>query len=111
MVNRSVLLGLGFVVALGGCVSRGPMLAYTTPGWYLERPRLLLVTGPEIFAGPFTYDQCEAERVKFPDETARRLLCIQEKTRPGAYGPFSPASPPPPSLNNNTPATAPASSS
>ncbi|MBN9088104.1 MAG: hypothetical protein J0J01_14435 [Reyranella sp.] len=88
MVRWSVLAGLGLIVAAGGCASRTGQVAYTTPGWYLERPRFMLVTGPEVFAGPFTYEQCEAERVKFPDETAKSLLCIQEKTRPGPYGPF-----------------------
>jgi hypothetical protein len=86
MSKRSVAAGLGLVLALGACTSRSPLIAYTSPGWYLERPRLLLVSGPEIFAGPFTYEQCEAERVKF--ETSSRLLCIMEKTRPSAYGPY-----------------------
>jgi hypothetical protein len=88
MVKWSVLAGLGLVVALGGCGTGPGQVAYTTPGWYLERPRFLVVTGPEVFAGPFTYEQCEAERVKFPDTTARRLLCMQEKTRPGPLGPY-----------------------
>jgi hypothetical protein len=45
-----------------------------------------VVKGPEIFGGPFTYEQCEAERLKW--DTAWRLLCINEKTQPGPYGPF-----------------------
>ena len=89
MSKRSVLAGLGLVLALGACASRGPLVAYTTPGWYLERPRLLLVSGPEIFAGPFTYEQCEVERMKFDDPTARRLICINEKFRPGYEGPYT----------------------
>src|SRR6185503_20984790 len=95
MSKRSVLGVLGLVLALGACASRGPLVAYTSPGWYLERPRMLLVSGPEIFAGPFTYEVCEAERMKFDDATARRLLCIMEKTNPGPYGPY-PASASPP---------------
>ena len=92
MVKQSVLAGpglaLGLVLALGGCGSgpRSPAVAYTSPGWYLERPRLILSSGPEIFAGPFTYEQCENERVKF--ETARNLLCVMEKTKPPTQGPF-----------------------
>ena len=88
MVKRSLLAGLGLALALGGCGSgpRSPAIAYTSPGWYLEKPRLILVSGPEIFAGPFTYEQCEVERVKF--ENARNLLCIMEKTRPPSQGPF-----------------------
>jgi hypothetical protein len=94
MSKRSLLTGLALVLTLAGCASHGPQQAYTGPGWYLERPRLLLVTGPEIFAGPFSYAECEAERVKW--ETASRMLCIKEKMRPGPYGPYtsSPSLPP-----------------
>jgi hypothetical protein len=99
MAKWSVLAGLGLIMALGGCGSgpRSAMVAYTTPGWYLERPRFLVVTGPEVFAGPFTYEQCEAERTKFDDDAARRLICVLEKTKPGPYGPFDrmQATPPP----------------
>jgi hypothetical protein len=98
MAKWSVLAGLGLIAALGGCAgSRSGQVAYTTPGWYLEQPRFLVVTGPEVFAGPFTYEQCETERTKFDDATARRLICILEKTRPGPFGPFDKlqASPPP----------------
>ena len=89
MVKRSILAGLVLATTLGACASRTPLVAYTTPGWYLERPRMLLVTGPEIFAGPFTYEGCEAERVKYPYDAAARLLCINEKFRGGPYGPFT----------------------
>jgi hypothetical protein len=89
MVTRTILAGLALVGILGGCAERMPLAAYKAPGWYLERPRMLLVTGPEIFAGPFTYEQCEAERMKFDDVTARRLLCILEKSRPGNHGPYT----------------------
>jgi hypothetical protein len=92
MIKRSLLAGLGpvlaLVLSLGGCgiCPRSAAIAYTTPGWYLERPQLIVTSGPEIFAGPFTYEQCENERVKF--ETARNLLCVMEKTKPPAQGPF-----------------------
>ncbi len=76
------------ILSLGACESRTPILAYTTPGWYLERPRIVLAMGPEIFAGPFTYDQCEAERMKLDPATAERLVCIHEYTKPGSYGPY-----------------------
>ncbi|HSI02108.1 MAG TPA: hypothetical protein VLA02_16015 [Reyranella sp.] len=89
MAKRSILVGLALVAILGGCSGRPAGIAYTTPGWYLERPRLLLVNGPEIFAGPFTYDHCEAERMKFDATTAQRLICILEKSNPGHFGPFS----------------------
>ena len=89
MAKRSILVGLALATILGACADRTPLVAYTTPGWYLERPRLLMVTGPEIFAGPFTYEQCETERMKFQSTMAQRLLCIHEKSRPGPYGPYT----------------------
>jgi hypothetical protein len=94
MSKRSILAGLALVLTLAGCASPGGQVAYTGPGWYLERPRLLLVTGPEIFAGPFTYEGCELERMKW--ETANRLLCINEKAPPGRYGPYDRPVPAPP---------------
>ncbi len=87
-MSKRVLAALSLAMSLGACVSSSPLVAYTTPGWYLERPRIVLVKGPEIFAGPFTYDQCEAERLKFDAPTAQRLLCIKELTQPGPYGPY-----------------------
>ena len=89
MASRTILAGLALATALGACASRTPLMAYTTPGWYLERPRLLLVMGPEIFAGPLSYEQCETERMKFDPPTASRLLCVNEKTNPGPYGPYT----------------------
>ncbi len=94
MSKRSIVAGLALVVALAGCAGRGQQVAYTGPGWYLEMPRLLVVAGPQIFAGPFTYEGCEAERTKW--ETAYRLLCINEKARPGPYGPYDRPVPAPP---------------
>ncbi len=87
MSKWPILAGLALTTALGACGGHGPDQAYTSPGWYLERPRLLLVSGPEIFAGPFSYDACEAERLKY--DTATRLLCINEKMKPGPYGPYT----------------------
>ena len=52
-----------------------------------RRPRLLLVSGPEIFAGPMSYEACEAKRVEF--ETSARMLCINERMKPGPYGPYT----------------------
>ena len=92
MSKRSVVAGLGLMVVLGACNKYGPSQAFTTPGWYVERPRLMMAAGPEIFAGPMTYDECEAKRTSFPPSTAANLLCIMEKTRPGPYGPFTPSS-------------------
>lgn len=87
-MSKRVLAVLSVAVLLAACESRTALLAYTTPGWYLERPRPVLAMGPEIFAGPLTYDQCEAERLKFDPAAAERLICIHEYTKPGPYGPY-----------------------
>ena len=87
-MSKRVLAVLSLALSLVACESRSPRVAYTSPGWYLERPRPILVMGPEIFAGPFTYDQCEAERLKFDPPTAQRLLCIRALTRPDTNGPY-----------------------
>ena len=89
----AVLLLAALPSLMGACTERTrPAVAYTVPGWYLERPRLIMLRGPEIFAGPFTYDQCETERLKFAPATAERLICIHELTNPGTFGPWSPGS-------------------
>ena len=62
MSQRSVVAGLGLMMVLGACGTYGPTNMYTTPGWYLEKPRFMMAAGPEIFAGPMTYDDCEAKR-------------------------------------------------
>jgi hypothetical protein len=85
---KRVLAALSLAISLAACASSSPQVAYTTPGWYLERPHIVVAKGPEIFAGPFTYDQCESERLKFDPPTAERLLCIKELTRPGPFGPY-----------------------
>jgi hypothetical protein len=82
-------LAVSFGLSLAACEEKtSPSVAYTSPGWYLERPRPILARGPEIFAGPLNYDQCEAERLKFDPPTAQRLLCIRELTKPGRFGPY-----------------------
>jgi hypothetical protein len=87
-MSKRVLAVLLLAISLGACDRTSPNVAYTSPGWYLERPRPLVTRGPEIFAGPFTYDQCEVERLKFDPPTAQRLLCIKELTKPGPAGPY-----------------------
>jgi hypothetical protein len=61
---------------------------YAGPGWYLEKPTQLFAAGPQIFAGPFSYEQCEAERTKLPDSTAVRMLCFKHLVAPGVAGPY-----------------------
>lgn len=94
-MKRPILAGIALATALGACSNyKGPNIAYTTPGWYLELPHLVLVSGPEIFAGPMTYEECEAKRVQY--ERSERLLCIDEKMKPGPYGPYNSKAPPQP---------------
>jgi hypothetical protein len=81
-----VLAGLVVFSALGGC--GGNKVAYAGPGWYLEKPRLIVATGPQLFAGPFTYEKCEAERMKLTEPTASNMLCIQEFAPPPKLGPY-----------------------
>ena len=88
MVGRTakVLAGLVFFSALGAC--NRPQVAYSTPGWYLEKPHQLVVAGPQIFAGPMSYEQCEFERKKLPRSTAENMLCFLELAPPGPNGPY-----------------------
>ena len=81
----AVLSALGLAACLGAC---GETAVWTAPGWYLEMPRPLFIAGPRIFSGPFSYDQCEEERMKAT--TPDRMLCIREMVKPGPVGPFSP---------------------
>jgi hypothetical protein len=88
MSKRSVLAGLGLMAALGACATTSQQVAYTSPGWYLERPRLIVTRGPEIFGGPFSYEDCEARRTALPPSTAVNMICINEKTKPSWSGPY-----------------------
>jgi len=100
--------------ALGACNS-SPNLSqkYTSPGWYLEQPRPLLVAEPIYIAGPMSYDDCESQRLS--TKKPELYLCNREIIKPSevynpwkAFTPVSsqpagtgpqPASPSPPSSN------------
>ena len=86
----AVFSALVLAASLGACAGT---TAWTAPGWSLEMPRPLFAAGPQIFGGPFSYDQCEAERLKAT--TPDRMLCIREMVHPGSVGPYSPAAPAP----------------
>ena len=66
-------------VALCACAP-GVEKAYTGPGWYLELPRAGTMAYPTYIAGPFSYEECEIERLKTPRPD--RLLCDQWKANP-----------------------------
>ena len=83
------------VVGLGACTPpdrpsavRGEYRAWSGPGWYLERPYLIVAGGPQYLGGPWTYDKCEEERIRLPAETATQMLCVEENKRPDRYGFF-----------------------
>jgi hypothetical protein len=83
--------GLGLAAVMACAVtacSPTPNRLYAGPGWYLEKPLQLFPAGPQIYAGPFTYEQCEAERTKLPESTAVRMLCFKHLTAPGSFGPY-----------------------
>jgi hypothetical protein len=91
MSNRSMCWRAGLVLVTLGVVAGGcaqPDAVYTGPGWYLEKPRQLFMTVPQLFKGPMSYDECEIERKKLPDRTAELMLCTRELTQPGPYGIF-----------------------
>jgi hypothetical protein len=86
--GRGLLTTLALVAITAGACSRVPDPMYTGPGWYLEKPVALFVAGPRIYGGPFSYEQCEAERTKLPQSTAERMLCFRHLVAPGATGPY-----------------------
>ena len=83
----AVLSALVLAASLGACGDPSPA-GWTAPGWYLEMPRPLFISGTQIFSGPFSYDKCEEERMKAT--TPDRMLCIREMVKPGPVGPYSP---------------------
>ena len=80
---------LSLAVAMAAC-SPGPGVnqSWSGPGWYLEKPYLIVLGGPKYFGGPFTYDKCEEERIKLPEETRQSFVCIRENRRPDRYGSY-----------------------
>ena len=93
MSVRSVrcLSALSAVLALGGalaaCSGPGASEASTGPGWYLEKPYLVVLGGPKVFGGPFSYDKCEEERIKLGPEVATGMLCVNHPGKPNKpYG-------------------------
>jgi len=77
---------LSVTAALAACGGKGASEAYTGPGWYLEKPYLLVVAGPRVFAGPMSYDKCEEERAKIGGDAATQMLCVQHVGKPTKHG-------------------------
>jgi hypothetical protein len=83
------LAALSLAVGLAACApGPGANQSWSGPGWYLEKPYLLILGGPKVFGGPYTYDQCEEERAKLPLETASSMQCMRENRRPERYGSY-----------------------
>lgn len=76
-------VAVAMAVALGSC-SKGPSVAWTAPGWYLELPYAVIAGGPAVYGGPLTYDACEAKRMA--QIKPERFLCINETKQPTKYG-------------------------
>ncbi len=74
-----VVAGLALAAGLGGC-STGVEQAWTGPGWYLEQPRQLMYVHPAYLAGPYSYEECEIDRLKAPRPD--RLLCNRRLVKP-----------------------------
>lgn len=77
---------LSVATTLAACSGKGANEAYTGPGWYLEKPYLLTVRGPRVFAGPFSYEKCEEERAKIGGDAATQMLCVQHVGKPTKHG-------------------------
>jgi hypothetical protein len=94
--HLAVCVVLSLAACLGACAEGGTKpawgpgvaAAWTGPGWYLEKPYLLVLGGPKYYGGPFSYDDCEEQRIRLPAETATQMLCIRENRRPEVYGAY-----------------------
>jgi hypothetical protein len=74
-------------VLLGACATSVDQ-AWTAPGWYLEQPRALVMAHPAYIAGPYSYEECETDRLKAPRPD--RLLCTRRPAKPSTYESPSP---------------------
>src|SRR3981081_3865176 len=86
----SLAAGLGACTESGTKPAWGPgaASAWSAQGWYLEKPCLLVLGGPKYFGGPFSYDECEEQRIRLPKETATQMLCIREHRKPEIYSAY-----------------------
>ncbi len=81
-----VLGVLSPALALAACSGPNANEAYTGPGWYLEKPYMMVVAGPKVFGGPFSYSRCEEERTKLGPEVATGMLCVNHPGKPTKPG-------------------------
>lgn len=81
MPIRSIFAAAGLALAMtvSGCATSVDQ-AWTAPGWYLELPRGLVLAGPAYLAGPYSYEECETDRLKAP--RPERLTCSRRLAKP-----------------------------
>jgi hypothetical protein len=74
---------LSLIATLAACAGKGADEAYTGPGWYLEKPYLLTVSSPRVFAGRCR-DKAGGGQAKVGGDASTRL--------PASITPASPSS-------------------
>lgn len=73
---------LALVCAVAGCSTR--TVQWTAPGWYLQKPHLVIF-GSDRYAGPYpSFDLCEDARMHL--ERSDQFLCLEEIRKPGFMG-------------------------
>ncbi|MDP2333304.1 MAG: hypothetical protein Q8M19_21680 [Reyranella sp.] len=82
----AVAVALSLATAAAACAGPGASQAYTGPGWYLEKPYMLVLGGPKVFAGPMSYDKCEEQRAKIGGDLSTDMLCVNHPGKPTKYG-------------------------
>lgn len=83
MSTRAALAAFALALTVGAC-SKGPSVAWTAPGWYLELPYTVIAGGPAVYGGPMSYDDCEAKRLS--EVKPERFLCVNETKKPDKFG-------------------------
>lgn len=77
---------LSLAAGLAACSGPGASQAYAGPGWYLEKSYIIVLGGPKVFGGPFTYEKCEEERLRLGPEVSADMLCVNHPGKPKKYG-------------------------
>src|SRR5258708_15944552 len=81
---------LSLAACLGACTESGTKpawgpgvaAAWTAPGWYLEKPYLLVLGGPKYFGGPYSYDECDQQPIRLPHATPTHMLSLLTTPNP-----------------------------
>ena len=73
------ILALLLLATSAAACARITHVAWSGPGWYLEKPHVI-ITGVDWYAGPMSYDDCEIARKK--EASADFMLCVNEIKKP-----------------------------